>query len=194
MAGQVTLSDTMLMAAREASGEQVDAAVEALVRDRSRLVYQIAYSILRNHHDAEDATQEVFLKVFRAKDRLADVRDEKVWIATIAWRVAVERSKKSLTVSLDDEAQSHIREGLRSAGVDALDDLAGRQMQAWLEKTIRTLPEDARNTLVLSTVQELNSTEIAEILKVPEGTVRTRLMRARKMLKDKLADSGAKRR
>jgi RNA polymerase sigma-70 factor (ECF subfamily) len=56
-----------------------------------------------------------------------------------------------------------------------------------LERLIVGLPEDLRNTLELSTIQELNSAEIAEVMKIPEGSVRTRLFRARKQLKEKLA-------
>jgi RNA polymerase sigma-70 factor (ECF subfamily) len=60
-------------------------------------------------------------------------------------------------------------------------------MQQILERMIATLPDDLRQTLELSTVQELNSAEIADVLEIPEGSVRTRLMRARKLLKEKLS-------
>ena len=59
-------------------------------------------------------------------------------------------------------------------------------MQQLLQRLIAGLPEDLRHPLELSTVQELNSAEIAEVLKIPEGSVRTRLFRARKQLKEKL--------
>ncbi|HUR36502.1 MAG TPA: sigma-70 family RNA polymerase sigma factor [Terriglobales bacterium] len=190
--GQVTLSDTMLMAATQTSGAgtPLEAALTDIVRERARLVYQIAYSVLRNHHDAEDASQEVFLRVWRYRAKLADVDDVKAWVARIAWRVAVERGArrgKTTILSLDDEAQTAIRETLSDGTTDAATQAGHRQMQAWLELTIPTLPEDLRGPLLLSTVQELNSAEIAEVLQISEGTVRTRLFRARKMLKDKLA-------
>jgi RNA polymerase sigma-70 factor (ECF subfamily) len=60
-------------------------------------------------------------------------------------------------------------------------------MKSQLDKMIATLPQDLRQTLLLSTVEELNSTEIAAVLGIPEGSVRTRLMRARNLLKQKLA-------
>jgi RNA polymerase sigma-70 factor (ECF subfamily) len=65
--------------------------------------------------------------------------------------------------------------------------LAGAEMQQMLERLIAGLPEELRHPLELSTVQELNSAEIAEVMKIPEGSVRTRLFRARKQLKEKLA-------
>ena len=72
-------------------------------------------------------------------------------------------------------------------GAAADEQLAGAEMQQMLERLIAGLPEDLRHTLELSTVQELNSAEIAEVMKIPEGSVRTRLFRARKQLKEKLA-------
>jgi RNA polymerase sigma-70 factor (ECF subfamily) len=65
--------------------------------------------------------------------------------------------------------------------------LAGQEMQQLLEKLIAGLPEDLRQPLELSTVQELNSPEIAEIMEIPETSVRTRMMRARRLLKEKMA-------
>ena len=69
-----------------------DEVLEALVRTHSRLVYRIAYAVLRRHHEAEDATQETFLRVVRYSSRLVEVEDPKTWLARIAWRVAVELS------------------------------------------------------------------------------------------------------
>jgi RNA polymerase sigma-70 factor (ECF subfamily) len=65
--------------------------------------------------------------------------------------------------------------------------MAGKQMQELLAQMIATLPDDLRHPLELSTVQELSSAEIAQILSIPEGSVRTRLMRARQLLKQKLS-------
>src|SRR5271169_974216 len=73
--------------------EQRDDLPETAVREHTRLVYRIAYSVLRNPADAEDATQEIFLRVLRYGKRLAAIHDQKAWLARIAWRVAVQRRK-----------------------------------------------------------------------------------------------------
>jgi RNA polymerase sigma-70 factor (ECF subfamily) len=65
--------------------------------------------------------------------------------------------------------------------------VAGREMQGIVERLIAALPDDLREPLELSTIQELNSSEIAEIMKIPAESVRTRLFRARQLLKAKLA-------
>src|SRR5712692_6462145 len=75
-------------------GQSQDELLEDLVRQHARLVYRIAYAVLRRHHDAEDATQETFVRVLRYSSKLAAVEDHKTWLARIAWRVAVDRSKR----------------------------------------------------------------------------------------------------
>ena len=72
-----------------------DELLEDIVRQHSRLVYRIAYALLRSHHDAEDATQETFLRVLRYRHKLAAVDNQKSWLARIAWRVAVDRAQSS---------------------------------------------------------------------------------------------------
>jgi RNA polymerase sigma-70 factor (ECF subfamily) len=71
--------------------------------------------------------------------------------------------------------------------ISADDHLAGREMQRLLELLIAGLPDDLRRPLELSTVQELTSAEIGEVMGIPEGSVRTRLLRARQLLKEKMA-------
>src|SRR5258708_27987770 len=74
--------------------------LERAVREYAQLVYRIAHSVLRNHHDAEDATQETFMRALRYRRKLEGVRDPKTWLARIAWRVAVARAKKRPEISL----------------------------------------------------------------------------------------------
>jgi RNA polymerase sigma-70 factor (ECF subfamily) len=162
--------------------------VEALVADYTGMVFRIAFSILRNHHDAEDATQECFLRVVKFK-KLHKVRNVKTWLARVAWTAALDKRRSAREMaSLDEETLGvTLLESLRDAAPAADDRMAGRQMQELLERLIAGLPEDLRYPLELSTVQELNSAEIAEVMEIPEASVRTRLFRARKQLKEKLA-------
>jgi len=95
VAGQGIVDDAMVLAQTE------EDQLELAVRQHARLVYRIAHSVLRNHHDAEDATQETFVRVLRAQRKLSTVDDPRKWIARIAWRVAVERRKKAPEVPLE---------------------------------------------------------------------------------------------
>ncbi len=81
--------------------ETTEAVLELAVREHARLVYRIAYSVLRNHQDAEDATQETFLRVLRYRHKLEGVREQRTWLARIAWRTAIERRRKVAELPLD---------------------------------------------------------------------------------------------
>jgi RNA polymerase sigma-70 factor (ECF subfamily) len=186
MAGQVVLGETVLKSAM--AMEAAAPTVETLVAGHSVMVFRIAYSILRNHHDAEDAAQECFLRVWKHKDRLHEVNNAKTWLARIAWTTALDKrrsSRKMLSLN-DTESGAELMESLSDSAPAADEQLVNRQKQQLLQRLIAALPEDLAQTLELSTVQELNSAEIAEVMKIPEGSVRTRLFRARKQLKEKL--------
>jgi len=187
MTGQAVLGETVLKSAM--AMEAAAPTVETLVAGHSVMVFRIAYSILRNHHDAEDAAQECFLRVWKHKDRLHKVNNPKTWLARIAWTAALDKRRASrVMVSLSDEQPgAELMQSISDSTPAADEQLASAQMQQMLERLIAGLPEDLRQTLELSTVQELNSAEIAEVMKIPEGSVRTRLFRARKQLKEKLA-------
>ncbi|HSK44406.1 MAG TPA: RNA polymerase sigma factor [Candidatus Binatia bacterium] len=187
MAGQAVLGDTVLKSA--IAMEATAPTVETLVADHSRMVFRIAYSILRNHHDAEDAAQECFLRVWKHKDHLHQVSNAKTWLARIAWTTALDKRRSGhKMLSLDGgKPGSELLESLSDGTTAADEQLAKRQKQQLLQRLIAGLPEDLGQTLELCTVQELNSAEIAEVMKIPEGSVRTRLFRARKQLKEKLA-------
>ena len=188
MAGQVMPGEAILDNTQATKAEMPLVSVETLVAEYSLMAFRIAYSILRNHHDAEDAVQESFLRVLRHRERLLEIRNAKTWLARIAWTAALDRRSSRARVSgNEDAAEPDVMMQFSDRRPGAEEQLAGKQMQKLLEQMIAALPENLRHPLELSTVHDLNSTEIAEILKIPEGSVRTRLMRARQRLKEKLA-------
>jgi len=178
-AGQGIVSDTMVLARTE------EDQLELAVRQHAQLVYRIAYSVLRNHHDAEDATQETFVRVLRARRKLSSVGDPQRWIARIAWRVAVERRKKIPEVPLETIGATVISQ-LRSQLVSAEENVLAQEMSGLVQSLISVLPAQLRDVLTLSTVQEFSPVEIASVLEMSEAAVRSRIFRARQMLKEKL--------
>lgn len=153
-----------------------DLAFSALVDRHTRLMYRIAFSLLRNAQDAEDTVQEMFLKLYRG-DAWQRVRDEKAFLARVVWRTALNQLPRKKNLSLD---QSHEQFADRR---DSPETTAIRNAQtAYLRRMIDALPEDLRRVLVLSAIEDLNSREVGLMIGVPEGTVRTRLMRAREEL------------
>jgi RNA polymerase sigma-70 factor (ECF subfamily) len=164
-------------------------ALEDLVRQHSRLVYRIAYAALRSHPDAEDATQETFLRVLRYRSKLAAVENYKTWLARIAWRVAADRSRqrgRKREIPLEDP-EKPVTE---MASVDPAADKAlhGSQVGALLEPLLAALPEKLREPLILSALEEMSPRDVAATLGITESAVRSRVFRARQILKEKLTE------
>jgi RNA polymerase sigma-70 factor (ECF subfamily) len=156
--------------------------LEAAVRRHSRLVYRIAYSVLRDHREAEDATQDTFLRVLRYGKTLARIDDPKAWLARIAWRVAVERRGKVARTGVGLQQVDELPS--RTVGADRV--LLDQERSALLDRLIAALPEPLREPLVLSALQEISPREVAAILGISEAAVRSRAFRARQILKEKL--------
>jgi RNA polymerase sigma-70 factor, ECF subfamily len=170
----------------EAAGlrEMQEDLLELAVREHARLVYRVAYSVLRNHHDAEDATQETFMRVLRYERKMSEVRDQRTWLARIAWRVAVERRKKMPEARLEDVGKTVSR--LRSPTVGADEAMLDAEKMGSLQRLIATLPAKLRDPLTLSTVEEMSPKDISQVLGTSEAAVRSRLFRARQILREKL--------
>ncbi len=154
------------------------ATLETVVREHARFVFKVAYGVLRNSHDAEDVVQEVYLRVHRSG--MKGVEDVRAWLARITFRLAIDRLRKPQGVDL--------------GGVEPLSEMPDaehlamhRQRVEHVQRLIASLPEDLRYPLVLSAMEELNSRQIAEILGIPESSVRGRIFRARQVLKEKLS-------
>jgi RNA polymerase sigma-70 factor (ECF subfamily) len=178
MTERIALGDTTL--ADEQETAPCEEPFAALVQRQSRFVFRVAYAALRNAHDAEDVAQEVFLKLYRSRKRQG-IKDERAYLARVAWRAAMDKRAKSRGMSepLNDDSASADRTPEQAA--------LHKNWAAVVHKLMDALPEELRMPLALSATDELTSSEIARALGIPEGTVRTRLMKAREILKQKLA-------
>jgi RNA polymerase sigma-70 factor (ECF subfamily) len=196
VAGQAILSEAASVAPsreddRERTHQRALEALENLVQQHARLVYRIAYAVLRHHHDAEDATQETFLRVLRYSRKLAGVEDHKTWLARIAWRVAIDRNRqlgRKREMPLSDPEQPLPEVASSDAAADEA--LQGAQVSDVLELMIASLPEKLRQPLILSTIEEMSPREVAATLGINEAAVRSRVFRARQILRGKLAGRG----
>jgi RNA polymerase sigma-70 factor, ECF subfamily len=184
---QLVPGELILGEARTAARGE-DEAVANLVKEHARLVYRVAYAVLRGHHDAEDAVQETFLRVLRYGRRLAAVENPKTWLAQIAWRVAIDRSqsrrrKREVTLENSDRLFSEIP----AADAAADEVLEAARIGAVVEKLIAGLPKKLREPLILSTIEEMSPREAGMVLGISGAAVRSRVFRARQILKEKLA-------
>ncbi len=174
VAGQVALSERVAIS--ETAQE-----LETVVRTHARLVFRVAYSVLRNREDAEDAAQETYIRLMRQD--LSKIAEPRLWLARVVWRIAVDRVRKHPVQSLDTDEQYH---EIADAAPRADQTVLEAELQAQLEKMIEALPKALREAVRLSTVDGMTSADVAQVLGIPEGTVRTRMSRARQMLRDKL--------
>lgn len=160
----------------------------SLVERQWRFAWKVAWAILRNSQDAEDAAQEAFLKMLRSKTWRA-LNDERAFVARVVWRAAADLRASRSTLQRGRAEPS-------SGGLSLLDHLPGTEpdpelavlgadSEAAIHRLIDALPEELRQPLALSA--DMNSREIAGVMLIPEGTVRTRLMRARQILREKIA-------
>ena len=166
---------------------EADAEFSALVRRQSRFVFKVAYAVLLNSHDAEDAVQETFLKLYR-NSGWKDAENECAYLARVAWRVAIDHKRRSSS-SEAASADPLFLDVIPTLHPSPHDTISDANQQATVHGFIDSLPEEFRVPLVLSAFEELNSREIGEILSIPEGTVRTRLQRARQILRQKLTSA-----
>lgn len=162
-----------------------EAEFAGLVERQWRLAYKVAWAVVRNTHDAEDAAQEAFLSIFRAK-AWRGLRDERAFVARTAWRAAVDRLRSRCAASAQSSPQGASDDPgtVPDTAPDPEEALIAASQDAALHRLIDSLPEELRQPLALSV--EMNSREIAAAMGIPEGTVRTRLMRARQMLREKI--------
>lgn len=182
MTGQVILESAALAARNDEA--DLEKLLENLAREHAQLIYRIAYCVLRNHHDAEDVAQDVFLRALRHKRKLRSLAQPKAWLARIAWRAAIERAGSRGRLAEAD--LDVVIAGLHSARPDPERLAANEQMQGLVDQMLASLPAKLRAAVLLSAIEELNSREIAEVLEIPETSVRTRIMRGRALLREKL--------
>ena len=163
-------------------------ALAALVHQYASTLYRVAFSVLRNATDAEDAVQEAFLRVLRHRDKLAEIRDQRVWLVRIVWNVVLDRKRRSKTRPETDDL-ADVARMLPAEGLTAEERAAAAQHRAKVLEQVGKLPAKEREVLMLSAFEELSSVEIAAVLGITESSVRSRLFRARNLLAEMLEDS-----
>lgn len=185
MVGQQARVDEALLIARAGEGDQ--AAFQELVERYQGAVYNLAYRMLGAPEEAEDAAQEIFVRIYRQLARYDRSRKFSTWVLAIATNYCIDqlRRRRLQLVPLENIIPWA---KAREAGPEreALDREASDELQTLL----RRLPEKYRAVLILRYWEELSCAEIGEVLQVPEGTVKTQLHRARKALERLMTEQG----
>lgn len=167
--------------ADEARTQAEEAALAALVDEYAGTLYRVAFSVLRNPADAEDAVQEAFLRVLRHRHTLGEVRDHRVWLIRIVWNIVLDRKRRAKTRPETDDV-AELARVLPSDGLSAEEMASAAQHHAHVLACVEQLPDKEREVLQLSAFEELSSVEIATVLGITESSVRSRLFRARNLM------------
>ena len=175
-----------------------------LIGEFQRPVYGLVYRIVSDPADAADTTQDVFLKVFRGMKHFHGESSLKTWIYRIALHEAANRKRwwfrhKAHETSIEPSESEGTTSGYGAPQNDALqnaltdrnqspfDDVAQREVRQRVDAELRQVAEPYRTTLILRDLEEMSYEEIAEILQISLGTVKSRLTRGRQALKQRLA-------
>ena len=169
-----------------------------LIGEFQRPVYGLVYRMVSDPSDAADVTQDVFLKVFRGMKSFHGESSLKTWIYRIALHEAANRKRwwfrhKAQETSIEPAESDGFaggNEAMQNALTDRhespFDNVAHREVQQRVDAELRRLPEPYRTTLILRDLGEMSYEEIAEVLQISLGTVKSRLTRGRQALKQRL--------
>jgi RNA polymerase sigma-70 factor, ECF subfamily len=207
MAGATTLGD---LASAIGIRSQEEAAIVAelkagserayawLIGEFQQPVYGLVYRIVNDPADAADTTQDVFLKVFRGMKQFHGESSLKTWIYRIALHEAANRRRwwfrhKARETSIEPvesegfgPGESAMQVALTDHADSPFDNVAHREVQRRVEEELRNLAEPYRTTLILRDLEDMSYEEIAEVLEISLGTVKSRLTRGREALRQRL--------
>lgn len=165
-------------------------AFEALVALHSRRVYNLALGYTGRHHDAEEIAQTVFVKVWKALPQFRGASAFSTWLYRLTLNACTDHYRRERKhredLSLDDPDLAPIRDAAPSPEEIVIQ----REEEAILRKALAELPEQHRVILILREMDGLDYQEIAQVLELQVGTVKSRLTRARRALREKLLAEG----
>lgn len=159
-------------------------AFRRLIQNHEKLVYHMVSRVIDSREDREDLCQEIFLKVYRKLPGFRFQSRLSTWIATVAYRTALnylKKHKKRQTSSLDDVGPK-----MAAQQADSAQQLDQAGINRHVHLMIGQLPEKYRIVLSLYHLEEMPYAEISQVCDMPEGTVKNYIFRARKLLKEKL--------
>lgn len=175
-----------------------EAAYNWLIGEFQQPIYGLVYRIISDPADAADTTQDVFLKVFRGMKHFHGESSLKTWIYRIALHEAANRKRwwfrhKAHETSIEPDegsgsglSDSAVEAALADHGESPFDNVAHGEVKRRVEQELRKLPEPYRTTLILRDLEDMSYEEIAEVLEISLGTVKSRLTRGREALRQRL--------
>ena len=163
-------------------GARSELDLTALAEIYSGLLFRVAYSVLRSRAEAEDVVQDVFVRILKRSPDLLTVRDLRVWLIRITWNLSIDRRRRIRPEQIDED----FAKSLVATNAPADEALGDAQRMKAVLRELEKLPRVERLVLLLSTVEELETPEVAKVLGRSESAVRALLFRARTRLRERL--------
>lgn len=154
---------------------------EERLSDCPTLAYRVALGVLRNPAEAEDVAQDAMLRAYRNFHRLRDRDRFRAWLVRTAWRLALDRIRAA---GRRERRERVATENCFGGDVETI--AAGREIEEQVAAALDQLPEKLRLVMVLAAIEGYNTREVATLLGLPEGTVKSRLFTARKRMAESL--------
>lgn len=179
-----------LLLARIKTGDKQ--AFEEVVKEFEKAVYKICYRFFNNEEDAMDATQEVFIKIYKYIDNFEGRSSLKTWIYKIASNTCItlsDKRKKEKEGLLKTISQWWSNTTYKAVEEEVIEKETQQINQNLLAQKIATLPETYRIPLILKDIEGMSLKMVSQILDIPEGTVKSRLNRGRRILQQSMAPS-----
>ena len=161
--------------------EPLEREFEARLAESSTLAFRVAYGVLRHRQDAEDVAQEAFVKAYRRFRELRDRERFRAWLVRMTWRLAIDRQRADRRRTKREQT-----EPANSPLPTTAEEIAARERAGHLWAAIDALPEKLRVVVVLSNMEGHDVLDVARLLDLREGTVKSRLFLARQRLKEQL--------
>jgi RNA polymerase sigma-70 factor (ECF subfamily) len=165
--------------------QELEREFETRLVESSTLAFRVAFSVLRQREEAEDVAQEAFAKAHRSFRQLRDRERFRAWLVRMTWRMALDRQRSNRRRIAREERAETPRHDRVEADVQVRLESEERAGHLW--RAIDGLSEKLRIVIVLSGIQGHDVKEVAALLELPEGTVKSRLFDARRQLKEALA-------
>ncbi len=183
-------SDDELLIKKALHGD-IDA-FEDIVYKYEKMIYSVAFRMFNDKQDAEDLTQEVFIKLFKSLKSISKKNNLKSWLYTVAYNASIDeirRRKGKNQISSDDNAESFINT-IRSDKPGPEEEAINKEKTRILENAIACLGEKHKSLIILRDIDGLSYNEISEITNQSLGTIKSGISRARKNLREILEKSG----
>jgi RNA polymerase sigma-70 factor, ECF subfamily len=158
--------------------------LDQLLTENAPLAYRVALGVLRNSAEAEDVSQEALLRAHRRSHLLRDPRRFRGWLVRISFRLALDRWRAARR--REERETRWLKAELRPPAQSVEEIVASREFQERLGRALEGLPRRMRLVMVLTAIEGYAIEEVAALLGVPAGTVRSRMFAARKRLAEML--------